>query len=91
MARVIIIGGHGKIALRLARLLTARGDAVSSVIRNQAQSDDIIATGATLVGLMPWMIESGAVTRGCCAVERRRHAGEPRACPARGGPRSGNG
>ncbi|WHU48491.1 NAD(P)H-binding protein [Gordonia sp. L191] len=49
MARVIIIGGHGKIALRLARLLTARGDAVSSVIRNQAQSDDIIATGATPV------------------------------------------
>lgn len=49
MARVIIIGGHGKIALRLARLLTARGDEVSSVIRNEAQADDIRATGATAV------------------------------------------
>ncbi|MGC4933683.1 SDR family oxidoreductase [Gordonia sp. DT30] len=49
MARVIIIGGHGKIALRLARLLTARGDAVSSVIRNGAQTDDVEATGATPV------------------------------------------
>ena len=34
MSRVLIIGGHGKIALRLAPLLVERGDVVTSVIRN---------------------------------------------------------
>jgi nucleoside-diphosphate-sugar epimerase len=43
---VAIAGGHGKIALRLARLLAARGDTVLSLIRNPDQSDDIRAAGA---------------------------------------------
>ncbi|WP_221586376.1 SDR family oxidoreductase [Microbacterium sp. G2-8] len=47
MARVLIIGGHGKVALRLAPLLTGRGDEVTSVIRDPEQSADIEATGAT--------------------------------------------
>jgi len=46
MAQVIIIGGHGKIALQLARMLTERGDEVSSVFRNPDHSDDVAATGA---------------------------------------------
>ena len=46
MTQVIIIGGHGKIALRLAKILSDRGDKVTSVIRNDAQSDDVSATGA---------------------------------------------
>ena len=46
MARVIVIGGHGKVALQLARNLTQRGDQVSSVFRNPDQSDDVAATGA---------------------------------------------
>jgi uncharacterized protein YbjT (DUF2867 family) len=46
MARVIVIGGHGKVALQLARILTERGDAVSSVFRNPDHSDDVAATGA---------------------------------------------
>jgi uncharacterized protein YbjT (DUF2867 family) len=46
MARVIVIGGHGKVALELARILTERGDEVSSVFRNPDHSDDVIATGA---------------------------------------------
>jgi uncharacterized protein YbjT (DUF2867 family) len=46
MARVIVIGGHGKVALELARILTARGDEVSSVFRNPDHSDDVTATGA---------------------------------------------
>ncbi|OBH56077.1 SDR family oxidoreductase [Mycobacterium sp. E2479] len=46
MARVIIFGGHGKVALLLARDLTQRGDHVSSVFRNPDQSDDVAATGA---------------------------------------------
>jgi uncharacterized protein YbjT (DUF2867 family) len=46
MARVIVIGGHGKVALQLARILTERGDDVSSVFRNPDHSDDVAATGA---------------------------------------------
>lgn len=46
MARIIVFGGHGKVALQLARILTERGDQVSSVFRNPDQSDDVAATGA---------------------------------------------
>ena len=49
MARITIIGGHGKVALRLARLLSERGDQVSSWIRNGLHSDDVKASGATPV------------------------------------------
>ncbi|RFU38326.1 SDR family oxidoreductase [Actinomadura logoneensis] len=43
---IVIAGGHGQIALRLARLLSARGDAVLSLIRNPEQVDDVRETGA---------------------------------------------
>ncbi|MGV0162004.1 SDR family oxidoreductase [Mycobacterium colombiense] len=46
MAKVIVIGGHGKVALHLARILTERGDRVSSVFRNPDHSGDVAATGA---------------------------------------------
>jgi uncharacterized protein YbjT (DUF2867 family) len=46
MARITIIGGHGKVALLLAPLLIARGDDVTSVIRNPAHAPDVAATGA---------------------------------------------
>lgn len=46
MARITIIGGHGKVALRLARLLVARGDEVTSWIRNPDHRDDVERTGA---------------------------------------------
>ena len=46
MARIAIIGGHGKVALQLERLLAARGDEVDAVIRNAAHSADVAATGA---------------------------------------------
>lgn len=46
MAKVIVIGGHGKVALHLARILTERGDGVSSVFRNPDHSGDVAATGA---------------------------------------------
>lgn len=49
MTKIAIIGGHGKIALHLARLLTTTGHEVSSLIRNPAQADDVTATGATPV------------------------------------------
>ncbi len=46
MTSIAIIGGHGKIALRLARILTARGDAVTSIFRNPDHTDEVAATGA---------------------------------------------
>jgi uncharacterized protein YbjT (DUF2867 family) len=46
MARVVVIGGHGKVALELARILTERGDEVDSVFRNPDHSDEVAATGA---------------------------------------------
>jgi uncharacterized protein YbjT (DUF2867 family) len=49
MARVTIIGGHGKVALRLARLLSARGDHASSWIRNGAHAEEVRSAGATAV------------------------------------------
>ncbi|HEX2312501.1 MAG TPA: SDR family oxidoreductase [Thermomonospora sp.] len=48
---VVIAGGHGKIALRLARTLTARGDGVTALIRNPDHADDVRATGARPVVL----------------------------------------
>lgn len=47
MSRVLIIGGHGKVALRLAPLLVARGDEVTSVVRNPEHQSVVAATGAT--------------------------------------------
>lgn len=49
MARIVLIGGHGKVALRLERLLSARGDEVDAVIRNPAHAADVAATGANPV------------------------------------------
>lgn len=49
MTRITIIGGHGKVALRLERLLSERGDQVSAWIRNGLHADDVAATGATPV------------------------------------------
>ncbi|WP_439029660.1 SDR family oxidoreductase [Gordonia terrae] len=49
MTRVAIIGGHGKIALRLATILAARGDQVTSIIRNPEHAADVAATGAVPV------------------------------------------
>lgn len=46
MSRVLVIGGHGKVALRLAPLLVGRGDKVTAVVRNPDHAADVAATGA---------------------------------------------
>lgn len=46
MSRILIFGGHGKVALLLEPLLTARGDQVTAVIRDAGQIDDVRETGA---------------------------------------------
>ena len=49
MTTIVIAGGHGKIALRLARVLSARGDAVRSLIRNPGHEAGVHAAGAEAV------------------------------------------
>jgi uncharacterized protein YbjT (DUF2867 family) len=47
--RVVIAGGHGKIALILERLLAERGDTAVGLIRNPTQVGDLEAVGAEAV------------------------------------------
>ena len=42
---VAVAGGHGQIALRLARILADRGDAARSLIRNPDHAGDVRAAG----------------------------------------------
>jgi nucleoside-diphosphate-sugar epimerase len=44
--RVVIAGGHGKVALLLERLLAGRGDQAVGLIRNPAQAADVQKAGA---------------------------------------------
>ncbi|KDQ68905.1 SDR family oxidoreductase [Streptomyces halstedii] len=44
--RIVIAGGHGQIAMRLERLLAARGDQAVGVIRDPKQSGDLQEAGA---------------------------------------------
>jgi uncharacterized protein YbjT (DUF2867 family) len=44
--RAAIAGGHGQIALRLAKLLSQRGDQVVALIRNPGHADDVRQAGA---------------------------------------------
>ena len=51
MTRIGIIGGHGKVALELSRILSGEGMDVTSFIRNPDHREDVAATGATPVVL----------------------------------------
>jgi uncharacterized protein YbjT (DUF2867 family) len=46
MTRVVVAGGHGKIALIFERLLSQRGDSVAGFIRNPAHAADLENAGA---------------------------------------------
>lgn len=46
MTRILIFGGHGKVALLLEPLLAAQGHTVTAVIRNAAHEAEVAATGA---------------------------------------------
>jgi uncharacterized protein YbjT (DUF2867 family) len=43
--KVVIAGGHGKIALGLTRLLAGRGDVVIGLVRDPAQVGDVAGSG----------------------------------------------
>jgi uncharacterized protein YbjT (DUF2867 family) len=46
---VVIVGGHGKIALRLEQLLAERGDRARGLIRNPDQAADLEERGAEAI------------------------------------------
>lgn len=49
MSDIMIIGGHGKVALQLGHLLTGDGHRVNAVIRSESQVQDVEDTGANAV------------------------------------------
>jgi len=49
--RIVIAGGHGRIARRLGRLLAGRGDVVAGIVRNPAHGGDLVADGVQPVVL----------------------------------------
>ena len=80
--RVVIAGGHGKIALILERLLSARGDEAVGLIRNSAQAADLEAAGAEAVVLD---LEQASVTDVADAI----HGADAVVFAAGAGPGSG--
>src|SRR5271163_164878 len=46
---VVVAGAHGKIALRLTRLLAAEGDRVTGLIRNPDHATEVSPAGASAV------------------------------------------
>ncbi len=47
MSRIAIIGGHGKVALHLSKILSGEGHDVTSFIRNPDHVPDVTETGAS--------------------------------------------
>lgn len=47
--RVVIAGGHGKIALWVERLLAARGDSATALVRNPDHHSDVLDAGGVPV------------------------------------------
>jgi cytosine deaminase len=83
--RVAIAGGHGQIALRLARILSQRGDEVVALIRNSNHAEDVRQAGAepAVVDLEHASDDQVAqAIAGCDAVVFAAGAG-PRSGPAR--------
>ncbi len=64
--RTVIAGGHGHIALRLERLLAARGGEVAGIIRDRKQAEDLRSAGAEPIVLD---LESASVAEVAAALE----------------------
>ncbi|WP_159668444.1 SDR family oxidoreductase [Streptomyces mexicanus] len=80
--RIVIAGGHGQIALRLERLLAARGDEGAGIIRRAEQADDLRAAGAEPIVLD---LESASVEE----VAERLRGADAAVFAAGAGPGSG--
>ncbi|BCW68068.1 NAD-dependent dehydratase [Arthrobacter sp. NicSoilB4] len=68
MTRIAIIGGHGKVALELSRILAEEGLDVTSFIRNPDHGADVEATGA-----MPVVLDVEHATTADIAEALRNH------------------
>jgi uncharacterized protein YbjT (DUF2867 family) len=79
---VVIVGGHGKIAMRLAKLLADRGDSPRGIIRSTDQAADLEAIGAEPIVLDIENIEIDDAVAGADAVVFAAGAG-PGSGPAR--------
>jgi uncharacterized protein YbjT (DUF2867 family) len=80
---VVIAGGHGQIALRLERLLSARGDHVRGLVRNRDHFDDVSEAGAQpVLADLEEDVDLGPVVVGADAVVFAAGAG-----PGSGAPR----
>jgi uncharacterized protein YbjT (DUF2867 family) len=79
---VVIVGGHGKIALRLEKLLAERGDSPRGIIRKTEQADDLEAIGAEPIVLDIENVEIDDAVAGADAVVFAAGAG-PGSGPAR--------
>jgi len=66
---IAVVGGHGKIALRLLRLLSERGDRARGLIRNPDHAADVEATGATAVGADIENLDADAIARSIAGVD----------------------
>ena len=66
---VVVAGGHGQIALRLERLLSARGDTVRALVRNRDHFDDVSAAGAQpLLADLEADVDPGPAVAGADAI-----------------------
>jgi uncharacterized protein YbjT (DUF2867 family) len=79
---VTIVGGHGKIALRLEKLLADRGDSPRGIIRHTDQADDLEAIGCEPIVLDIENVEISDAVAGADAVVFAAGAG-PGSGPAR--------
>jgi uncharacterized protein YbjT (DUF2867 family) len=79
---VVIVGGHGKIAMRLAKLLVDRGDSPRGIIRSADQEADLEAIGVEPIALDIENIEIDDAVAGADAVVFAAGAG-PGSGPAR--------
>jgi uncharacterized protein YbjT (DUF2867 family) len=79
---VVIVGGHGKIGMRLAKLLAERGDSPRGIVRKTEQAPDLEAIGAEPIVLDVENVEIDDAVAGSDAVVFAAGAG-PGSGPAR--------
>src|SRR3954451_16199561 len=79
---VVIVGGHGRIALRLEKLLAERGDSPRGIVRATEQAKDLEAIGAEPIVLDIENLEIDDAVAGADAVVFAAGAG-PGSGPAR--------